>query len=382
MALKVLIVPDKFKGTLTAAAAADLIARGWREARPQDELELLPMSDGGDGFGEVLSRLVAMDEQVLVTVDAAQRPLQARWWWSPANATALIESANIIGLALLPPGKFHPFDLDTFGLGAALKAAAKKGARHCLMGIGGSATNDGGFGVARALGWQFLDEGGRPIEHWPRLKSLERICPPASQIDLADLLVAVDVRNPLLGPTGATRLYGPQKGLRPEDFEHAETCLGRLAEVAHRDLGKNAAEEPGAGAAGGLGFGLRCFVKARLESGFDLFARYSRLPERIRAARIVITAEGAIDRSTLMGKGVGEIARLCRDAGVPCIGLAGTLRESEFSGQPRGHGFAGLFGMSPNLTTPECALRDPGAWLPRLAAKVAEGVGGKATLGV
>jgi glycerate kinase len=382
MALKVLIVPDKFKGTLTAGAAADLIARGWREARPQDELELLPMSDGGDGFGEVLGRLVAMDEQMVVTVDAAQRPLQARWWWSPASATALIESANIIGLALLPPGKFHPFDLDTFGLGAALKAAAEKGPRHCLVGIGGSATNDGGFGVARALGWQFLDESERPIEQWPRLNSLERIRPPAAQIDLADLMVAVDVRNPLLGPTGATRLYGPQKGLRPEDFEHAETCLARLAQVAHRDLGENAAEEPGAGAAGGLGFGLRCFLKARLESGFGLFARYSRLPERIRAARIVITAEGAIDRSTLMGKGVGEIARLCRDAGVPCIGLAGTLRQSEFSGQNRDHGFSGLFGMSPHLTTPECALRDPGSWLPRLAAKVAEDVGGQSTLGL
>src|ERR1051325_5987690 len=157
MALKVLIVPDKFKGTLTAGAAADLIARGWREARPQDELELLPMSDGGDGFGEVLGRLVAMDEQMVVTVDAAQRPLQARWWWSPASATALIESANILGLPCLPPGKFHPFDLDTFGLGAALQEAARRGARRALMGIGGSATNDAGFGLARAFGWEFLD---------------------------------------------------------------------------------------------------------------------------------------------------------------------------------------------------------------------------------
>ena len=124
MPIKVLIVPDKFKGTLTAGVAADLMARGWREARPQDQLEVLPMSDGGDGFGAVMSRLLAMEEQAVATIDAAHLPLKTGWWWNAATATALIESANIIGLALLPPGKFHPFALDTFGLGAALKAAA------------------------------------------------------------------------------------------------------------------------------------------------------------------------------------------------------------------------------------------------------------------
>src|SRR6266446_8426993 len=128
MPLNVLIVPDKFKGTLTAQAAADLIARGWHEARPQDRLELLPMSDGGDGFGEVLGRLLKVEEQTIATLDAAHRPLQAKWWWDRAAATAIIESAKIVGLAILPPKKFHPFDLDTFGLGAALAAAADRGA--------------------------------------------------------------------------------------------------------------------------------------------------------------------------------------------------------------------------------------------------------------
>ena len=136
MPLNLLIVTDKFKGTLTAQAAADLIARGWREARPQDSLELLPMSDGGDGFGEVLVRLLKLEERTIATMDAAHTPLQAKWWWDPKTRTAIIESAGIIGLALLPTKKFHPFDLDTFGLGAALQAAADMGARHCLMGIG------------------------------------------------------------------------------------------------------------------------------------------------------------------------------------------------------------------------------------------------------
>jgi glycerate kinase len=256
-------------------------------------------------------------------------------------------------------------------LGAALEAATGIGAQQCLMGIGGSATNDGGFAVARARGWTFLDERARQIDHWRRLDSLQQVCPPMPPGKLPDLLVAVDVQNPLLGAEGATRIYGPQKGLRPEDLEHAENCLRRLAEVAGRDLGSSAAAEPGAGAAGGLGFGMRCFFGARLESGFDIFARDARLRKRIQTAELVITGEGAIDASTLMGKGVGEIARLCNEAGVPCLGLAGTLRDFASIEQSKERGFARLFGMAPRLTTSELAIRDPQVWLPRLAAEAA-----------
>src|SRR5438552_7941158 len=371
MPLNVLIVTDKFKGTLSAQAAAELIALGWRQARPQDSLELLPMSDGGDGFGEVLVRLLKLEERSIATLDAAHTPLQAKWGWDPKTRTAIIETAKIIGLALLPTKKFHPFDLDTFRLGAAPQAAADVNARQCLTGIGGSATNDGGFGVARSMGWQFLDKHEQPIEQWRQLISLQRICLPVPQKKLPELLVAVDVQNPLLGPTGASRIYGPQKGLRPEDFVHAEKCLSQLAEVVKRDLHVDAAAEPGAGAAGGLGFGLRCFFNARFESGFEIFARYARLRERIRTAQLVITGEGAIDASTLMGKGVGEIAKCCHRAGVSCIGLAGTFRRSELMEQAQQPYFTQVFGMSPDLTTPELALRDPGFWLPRLAAAVA-----------
>ena len=371
MPQRVLIVTDKFKGTLTAHAAAELIAQGWREARPQDRLELLPMSDGGDGFGEVLSRLLKVEERTIATLDAAHTPLQANWWWDAGTRTAIIESARIIGLALLPARKFHPFDLDTFGLGAPLQAAAAAAARHCLMGIGGSATNDGGFGVARSLGWRFLDEREQPIVQWRQLSSLLRICPPEPENKLPELVVAVDVRNPLLGATGASRIYGPQKGLQAEDLAHAEKCLSQLADVVRRDLRLHAASEAGAGAAGGLGFGLRCFFDARFEPGFDVFARHARLSERIRTAQLVITGEGAIDASTLMGKGVGEIAKLCRQAGVPCLGLAGTLRRSELMQQSGEPCFAEVFGIVPDLTTPELAMREPGYWLPRLAAEAA-----------
>jgi glycerate kinase len=370
MSLRVLVVPDKFKGTLTAQAAAELIAKGWREARPGDHLELLPMSDGGDGFGEVLGSLFPVEVRTVSTVDASRQPRQANWWWEPKSKTALIESAQVIGLALLPPGKYHPFELDTFGLGAVVQAALAVGAQRCLVGIGGSATNDAGFGLARSLGWTFRDNHQKAIEKWTELAALSQLLPPTSRGVWPEVLVGVDVQNPLLGPTGATRIYGPQKGLRPEDFPLAESCLERLAKIVEHDLRLAAAAEPGTGAAGGLGFGLRCFLNASLESGFNLFARYARLEERIRAAQLVITGEGAIDASTLMGKGVGEIASLCQKCGVPCLGLAGTLVElpTAASTPPK---FTRVAGIAPRLTTPDEAKRDPGIWLPRLAAEAA-----------
>src|SRR5947207_2704003 len=157
MPLKVLIIPDKFKGTLSAAAAAAAIGRGWRTSRPKDTLEQLPMTDGGDGFGEVISRLIKARPRTISTMDAAHRQCRSRWWWDPLTKTAIVESAEVIGLARFRDKRFHPFKLDTFGLGAIFERVAKYGAKRCLIGIGGSATNDGGFGLNRALGWTFLD---------------------------------------------------------------------------------------------------------------------------------------------------------------------------------------------------------------------------------
>jgi glycerate 2-kinase len=327
MPARVLIVPDKFKGSLTARQAAAAIARGWRRARPHDSLHVLPMSDGGDGFGEVLSALLGARARKQATLDARHRPLGAAWWWQAQEKTAIIESAKVIGLAMLPPKKFHPFQLDTFGLGNLLAAAAKAGARKCLVGIGGSATNDGGFGLARALGWKFLDHAGTELDEWWRLGELAAARQPPASLSLR-VVVAVDVRNPLLGPEGCSRVYGPQKGLRPQDFSFAEKCLGRLASRLHEQHGIDAANVPGAGAAGGLGFGLIAFAGAKVESGFDLFAHYAQLEKRIRAADLVITGEGAMDEQTRMGKGVGQIARLCSRRAVPCLALAGRVDQS------------------------------------------------------
>lgn len=365
MSLKVLIVPDKFKGTLTARAAAEAIARGWRKARRQDALELLPMSDGGDGFGEVLSGSLNAKRIAIKAVDAAHRPIRAHWWWEPKSRTAIIESANVIGLAKLPSKKFHPFQLDTFGLGEVIRAAFAKGAKRCFIGIGGSATNDGGFGVARALGWEFLDRDEKPITEWTELHKLAALREPRRTKWFDELIVAVDVQNPLLGPRGCTRIYGPQKGLTPEDFPLAEKCLRRLAGISSKFKVQGSKFEPGTGAAGGLGFGLRCFAGAKLQPGFELFAHHAELSRRLRSADLVITGEGAIDASTMMGKGTGQIAKLCRKLKKPCIGLAGSVMES--TGAKRKL-FPILHGLT-KLTDVADAKNRPAFWLEQLAER-------------
>ena len=363
MPLRVLIIPDKFKGTLTTEAAAAAIATGWRLARPHDDLELVPMSDGGDGFGALLSAQLHAAEQTAHVVDAAHRPHDARWWFEPASRTAVVESARAIGLALLPPKQFHPFQLDTRGLGELLLAAAAAGAGRCLIGIGGSATNDAGFGMARALGWRFLDRDNHELETWTELHRFTRLQPPRRRRLFPTAIVAVDVQNPLLGPRGCSRIYGPQKGLRPEDFPVAEKNLRQLARIAEAQFPGLSAKEPGTGAAGGLGFGLRLFLGAKLQPGFALFARHADLVRRLRRVDLVLTGEGALDKSTLMGKGVGELGRLCQRLGIPCLALGGVLTEPRAVKKL----FTDARAITPHLTTPQNALAQPAHWLTRLA---------------
>ncbi|MEO6034802.1 MAG: glycerate kinase [Verrucomicrobiota bacterium] len=366
MALRILIIPDKFKGTLTAQAAAKAIAAGWKSSRPEDALELLPMSDGGDGFGEIVSRLIGARPRKIRTVDAAHQPIHATWWWDRKSKTAVIESAKIVGLAMMPPKNFHPFQLDTFGLGNVLHATEKLGCRKCVIGIGGSATNDAGFGLARALGWQFLDKAGGQILCWTALDSLAQIVAPRRL--RVKVIVAVDVQNPLLGPCGATRVYGPQKGLRAKDFLRAENALSRLARISRRDLGADFAKVPGAGAAGGLGFGLLAFLGAQPESGFEIFAHAANLKSRLGKTDLVLTGEGALDQQTLMGKGVGQVARLCRTMKIPCIGIAGVVLEPKKAKKL----FSQTHGLT-EITSAENAKAHPAKFLEKLATQIATG---------
>ena len=367
MPLNVLIIPDKFKGTLTAREAAQAIAAGWRAMRPDDALDLLPMSDGGDGFGEIVSNLLGAVAQTVKTVDAAHRACLAQWWWEAKSQTAIIEAARVNGLAQLPKGKYHPFELDTFGLGAVFEAAAKCGARRCLAGIGGSATNDGGFGLAVALGWKFSNTHNAKIERWTELRALATVHPPARPKLFDELVVAVDVQNPLLGEQGCSRVYGPQKGLKPEDFAFADGALEQLATTVAKEFHHDYANEPGAGAAGGLGFGLRCFAGAQLEPGFGLFARHAKLKEHLQSAQLVLTGEGAIDESTVMGKGVGQLAGLCQELKVPCVGIAGLVRDTVQIQRL----FAQTHALTPTFTSREKAMAEPASCLEQLAARAA-----------
>jgi glycerate 2-kinase len=334
--------------------------------RPRDSLVLLPITDGGDGFGDGMGELLRAKVVSTQTVDAAHRPCFAKWWWEPKTKTAIIESASAIGLAMLPPKRFHPFELDTFGLGRLIQAASNKGAIRCLIGIGGSATNDGGFGMARALGWSFVDDTGEMIEKWTELARLKNIKLPQQTHSFNELLVAVDVQNPLLGKRGATRIYGPQKGLQPMDFPLAERCLRRLARVAKTELGLDFTKFPGSGAAGGLGFGLATFARGGLEPGFELFAEQADLDQRLGQADLVITGEGCIDHSTLMGKGVGQIAKKCNKRKIPCIAVSGVthtdVRVSRIFDQV--HALL-------DVTSKRQAVTSAAYWLERLAQRIA-----------
>jgi glycerate kinase len=324
------------------------------------------MSDGGDGFGVVLSEMLNAQVRATKTVDAAHRPVTAEWWWEPKSATAIVEAARVNGLAQLPRGKFHPFELDTFGLGEVLKDAVEAGAKRCVMGIGGSATNDGGFGVARAMGWEFFNAKSAIIERWTDLHTLSQIKIPQRERWFGEFSVAVDVNNPFLGPLGCTRVYGPQKGLKETDFDFTERCLACLDAVAQQELHVNTAMEPGTGAAGGLGYGLRTFLGAKLTPGFELFGQLANLVSRIEKSDVVVTGEGAIDEQTLMGKGVGELAALCRKLDKPCIGLAGIVTDEGKARQL----FTGVQCIT-SVTNADDAKANAGKWLQEIASRSA-----------
>jgi glycerate kinase len=251
-----------------------------------------------------------------------------------------------------------------------VRAAAQKHPRICFVGIGGSATNDGGFGLARSLGWQFITRSGQLLERWRQLEELGLIVRPARRLVLRQLRVAVDVRARLLGVWGATRVFGPQKGIRPEDVKPAERCLRRLARVVNEQmrLPADPSKLPGSGAAGGLGFGLSVFVGGPLEPGLRLFAGQTQLKEQVRETQLVITGEGRIDEtSVLMGKGVGWVARWAARWKKPCLGLAGALEGTHIT---RPH-FSELLGIAPALATPEAAMAEPARWLRELARQAA-----------
>lgn len=368
--MNVLIAPDKFKGTLTGKEAAHAIRDGWKKARPKDNLRTLPICDGGDGFGEAIAGLENAQTIQSQTMDAAHRPITASWWWQESQKIAIIESACIIGLAQLPASKYHPFHLDTFGLGEVLKQAIQKGAQTCVMGIGGSATNDGGFGMAKALGWGFRTQNQEEICSWTDLDRLAIVEKPKKTRLFKKFIIASDVENLLLGKEGASRIYGPQKGLIPKDIRKSEACLKALARHVDARMMHDWRLEAGGGAAGGLGYGLMAFLGGKAQSGFDYFSRRASLNAQLKWADIVITGEGSLDKSTLMGKGVGSIAKKCNETGKDCIGLAGAAQHLKQLSCL----FKKVYKITPTLTNQASAQNSASKWLKILAENAANDI--------
>jgi len=326
-AVKIVIAPNAFKGTLTAPQAAAAISRGVREVFPEAEIVEVPVADGGDGTTEALVTALHGELRAALVDGPLGDPVEARFGLVASGRTAVVELASSSGLALIPPSRQDPMHATTFGFGQLLEAAKEAGVTAVIAGIGGSATNDGGAGMAQALGFRLLDARGRELERGGgALARLQTIDP--SGFDRAwrsiDVRVACDVTNPLTGPMGASAVYGPQKGAGPGMVVELDAALARLSEVIERDLRKKVADVPGAGAAGGTGAGLIAFLGAELVPGAPLVVDASGFDEKLKGASLVITGEGCADEQTAYGKAPGEVARRAQAAGVPVLLLAGS----------------------------------------------------------
>ncbi|MFN8507458.1 MAG: glycerate kinase [Dehalococcoidia bacterium] len=343
--MRVLVAPQEFKGTLAAEEAADAIAAGIARVRPDWEIDRLPMSDGGPGFLDALRRAVRNDTHAEVVRDALGRPVLGRYLSLRGRSAAVVEAAQANGLMHMAADERDALRADTFGVGELLLAAMRHRPTTLLIGVGGSATTDGGAGMARALGARLLDrEGGTVTAGGGGLALLDHIeWKRPEAFATVDVVVATDVVNPLTGPNGAAHVFGPQKGATPEQCVALDAALARFAAVVRRDLGVELEQVPGAGAAGGLAAGLIAFLGARVASGFDVVAEAAHLRARLREADVVVTGEGSFDSQSLQGKVTGRILELAAEAGKPCTVLAGrapgggarTLDEVEADGARR-----------------------------------------------
>ena len=362
--MKVVIAPQGFKGGISGLEAAQAIARGVAAAVPEAETVLAPVADGGDG---TLNALVdATGGQVFnqtVTGPLGQ-PLEAQWGVMGDGNTAVIEMARASGLALVPQRRRNPRITTTVGTGEILKKALDQGFTRVIVGLGGSATNDGGAGMAGALGARFLDANGRPLP--PGGAALSRL----ASIDTsalhpglgeASIVAATDVTNPLCGPDGASAVFGPQKGASGEVVLELDAALANFARIVQRDVGVDVADRPGAGAAGGLGAGLMAFAGAQLQSGIDMVCQVLDFDSHLAGADLVITGEGRADRSTIFNKAPVGVARHAQAHGVPTVLLAGGLGPGHE--ELYGHGIAAVLCIADRPMSFEQSLNRTGELL-------------------
>jgi glycerate kinase len=349
--MKVLIAPNAFKGTLTAPAAAAALARGARRALPGAEVRTLPMADGGDGLLDALrSDLGGRLERCLVEGPLG-RPVKARWLL--AGKTAFVEMAEAAGLRLLGNSGLRPLDASTYGVGQLIAAAAARGAREIAVGLGGSASNDGGAGCAEALGFKLLDAQGRPVPRGARgLAALREIVAPRRALPGIRVVGLADVKNKLCGRLGSARVFGPQKGAGPAEVEFMEAALLNYARVLKRCLGADIARLPGGAAAGGLGAGLAAFFGAELRDGSAFVLGRIGFARALAGADLLITGEGRFDEQTFYGKAPGAAIAAARAAGIPALVVCGS---SAFRNSRRPRGVIAII-EAPGKTAPAASL--------------------------
>lgn len=328
--MKIVVAPDSFKGSVTALEAANAIEKGLRRVFPDAVIEKIPMADGGEGTVQSLVDATGGHIQTQRVLGPLENEVDAQFGILSDRETAVIEMASASGLTLVPSDKQNPLLTTTYGTGQLIHAALEAGCRRLIIGIGGSATNDGGAGMAEALGVNFLNADGNPIERGGgglgKLTSID-ITGLHPAIVETETVVACDVNNSLTGPEGASHVYGPQKGATPEMVKTLDSHLAHFDKVLERTFGQSFNDIPGAGAAGGLGAGLMAFLNAELKLGVDIMIDTVRLKERMKGASLVFTGEGQLDFQTVFGKTPVGVAKVAKADNIPVIAIAGGIGE-------------------------------------------------------
>lgn len=328
--MRVVVAPQSLKGSLSAAKVGQAIAQGVHKVYPEAEIDVVPVADGGEGTVQSLVDATGGEVIRQVVTGPLGEPVEAFFGLLGDRRTTVIEMASCAGLPLVPIDKRNPCITTTYGVGELMIAALERECRHFIIGIGGSATNDGGAGMAQALGAALLNEQGTTIAPGgAALATLSRILLENmdERLNQCTIQVACDVTNPLCGPLGASVVYGPQKGATPEMVKRLDDALAHYGSIIERDLGLSVSQIAGAGAAGGMGAGLLAFLHATLQPGAEIVLNAVCLEQRLPGADLVITAEGQIDEQTAYGKSVAAVARLAKRYNIPVLALAGSLGE-------------------------------------------------------
>jgi glycerate 2-kinase len=372
------LAPDSFKESMTAKEVCLAMEKGLRKAFPDARYIHVPMADGGEGTVQALVDATGGRLCALEVTGPLGEPVTAQYGLLGDGETAAIEMASASGLQQVPPDRRNPLRATTYGTGELIRACLDRGVRRIIVGIGGSATNDGGAGMAEALGARFLDAAGQPL---PRgggsLGELARIDVSGldPRLQQARLVVACDVDNPLCGERGASRVFGPQKGATAAMAEQLDAALAHYAETARRQLGRDVRDVPGAGAAGGLGAGLLLFTQAELRRGVEIVIDYTGLREKVAAADVVLTGEGGIDFQTKFGKTPHGVAQVAKAAGKRVIAIAGTIGDG--ADALYAEGIDAIFGIAPGPAALPQLLADG----PRNVERVCESIGRLLRLG-